>query len=87
MDENTLNDYTLAMTLTGPDGKEIARTDVKFSEIAQFRKTNGAPPSVLLDSMLQSVTNMALYGPDGISPAKNNLPPRKPGGGDNNFNR
>ena len=85
MEEHLLNECKLVMSLTDKDGKEIAKTDIPYAELGAFRKANGAPPSVLLENLLENLRNLALYGPDGKSEAKHNLPPRKPGGVD--FNR
>ena len=78
MEENLLIDQTLTMSLTDPEGKVTATTQVSYAEILAFRKSSGAPISALLDNMFNGLNNVALYGPEGKSPS-NNLPPRKPG--------
>lgn len=84
MEEHLLNDCVLAITLTDAKGEKIASIDMPYKEIDEFRKKNSAPASALLESVLTNLVNIALYGPNGISDAKN-LPPRKPGGDE--FNR
>lgn len=84
MDEHQLNGLKVEMRLTDAEGKELAKVDMPYEELGTFRKKNGAPPSVLLENLLNNLVNVALYGPDGIA-GGTNLPPRKPGGLD--FNR
>ncbi len=84
MEEHKLNECKLEMSLKDKDGNELAKVDLQYAELGAFRKVNGAPPSVLLENMLENLRNLALYGPGGKSEACN-LPPRKPGGVD--FNR
>lgn len=78
MEENLLMEQTLTMTLTDKEGNVTAKIDMPYAQLANFRKTSGAPLSMLLDNMFNDVTSIALYGPNGKSEL-NNLPPRKPG--------
>jgi len=84
MEDHLLNECTLVMSIKDKDGKEIAVSDIPYAELGAFRKANGAPPSVLLENLLENLRNLALYGPDGPG-AGAHLKPRKPGGVD--FNR
>lgn len=84
MEEQQLNECKLVMSLVDKDGKEVANVDMQYAELGAFRKANGAPPSVLMENMLENLRNLALYGPGGQG-AGEHLKPRKPGGVD--FNR
>ena len=79
-----LNKMKVELRLVDENGEEVAKVDIPYAEIGGFRKANGAPPSVLIQNMIDNLVNIAMYGPNGLSKGEP-LPPRKPGGLD--FNR
>jgi hypothetical protein len=83
MDQKQLNELSLEMRLVDAEGNEVAKCDMPYANLADFRKANGAPASVLLENLLGNLVNLAMYGPGGQG-AGQNLPPRKPGGLDFN---
>lgn len=84
MTEQELNGCTLTLSILDGEGNEVAKAEVPYTEVANFRKQNGAPIGALLENMHTNVLNIALYGHGGQGGSEH-LPPRKPGGMD--FNR
>jgi hypothetical protein len=76
-----IDNYTVRLSLLDEEGKEVAKSDMPYSDLEKVRKTHGVGYGTILEQTLQSMTQQATAGAD----QDKNLQPRKPGGTD--FNR
>lgn len=79
-EETNLGECTLVLSIVKPDGEVVSKIETPYADVVNVRRRSGAPPSAILENMLESASNLAQLKAN----PQQNLGPRKPGGQDFN---